>query len=102
MSCASASWSLSAAAFRDAVCVFYLVLRALDTVEDDMTLALETKTKLLMTFHEKLECQGWRFLECGPLEKDRSVLVDFDQVLLCVLCVQESDMILCGCRTTRI
>merc|ERR1711990_1058260 len=31
---------------RNAVCVFYLVLRGLDTVEDDM--ALDTKKKLVM------------------------------------------------------
>ena len=28
---------------RDAVCVFYLVLRALDTVEDDMSIPIEEK-----------------------------------------------------------
>ena len=33
----------------DAVCVFYLVLRALDTVEDDMTLSVETKLPILKT-----------------------------------------------------
>lgn len=39
---------------RDPVCVFYLVLRALDTVEDDMALPLERKLPLLHTFHEKI------------------------------------------------
>ncbi len=38
---------------RDAVCVFYLVLRALDTVEDDMAVAQEIKIPLLRAFHEK-------------------------------------------------
>ena len=48
---------------RDAVCVFYLVLRALDTVEDDMALELGVKVPLLRCFHEKSydRCGGgWR------------------------------------------
>ncbi len=39
---------------RDAVCVFYLVLRALDTVEDDMALPAATKLPLLKAFHERI------------------------------------------------
>lgn len=38
---------------RDAICVFYLVLRALDTVEDDMALDDEVKIPLLRCFYEK-------------------------------------------------
>ncbi len=39
---------------RDAVCVFYLVLRALDTVEDDMAIDVAVKVPLLRIFHEKI------------------------------------------------
>jgi len=39
---------------RDAVCIFYLVLRALDTVEDDMALSVATKLPILRSFHEKI------------------------------------------------
>lgn len=46
-----------------AVCLFYLVLRGLDTVEDDMTLDLNLKCKLLEEFHEKLSQPGWTFTE---------------------------------------
>lgn len=38
---------------KDATCVFYLVLRALDTVEDDMQFPEEQKWPLLRKFHEK-------------------------------------------------
>lgn len=38
---------------RDAICVFYLVLRALDTVEDDMALDPKKKVPLLRRFYEK-------------------------------------------------
>lgn len=43
---------------RDAVCVFYLVLRGLDTVEDDMAISNELKVPLLENFHKKLEILG--------------------------------------------
>lgn len=39
---------------RDAICVFYLVLRGLDTVEDDMALADDIKLPALRSFHEKI------------------------------------------------
>ena len=39
---------------RTPVCVFYLVLRALDTVEDDMTVKDPRKRQLLRSFHERL------------------------------------------------
>lgn len=39
---------------RDAICVFYLVLRALDTVEDDMAVPDATKLPALYSFHEKI------------------------------------------------
>ncbi|GMH39565.1 hypothetical protein BSKO_07463 [Bryopsis sp. KO-2023] len=44
---------------RDAVCVFYLVLRGLDTVEDDMGIPLEEKLPLLKSFHEKIYDRGF-------------------------------------------
>jgi farnesyl-diphosphate farnesyltransferase len=49
---------------RDAICVFYLVLRALDTVEDDMALSNKVKIPLLRSFHEKCYQRGWS-MECG-------------------------------------
>lgn len=39
---------------RDAVCVFYLVLRGLDTVEDDMGIPIPEKLAILKSFHEKI------------------------------------------------
>ena len=43
---------------RDAICVFYLVLRGLDTVEDDMNIPNSTKLPALLSFHEKIY-QRW-------------------------------------------
>ncbi|KAH9466682.1 hypothetical protein MJO28_000704 [Puccinia striiformis f. sp. tritici] len=63
------------------VCIFYLVLRALDTVEDDMSIDIEIKETLLKTFYQKLEQPGWNFDGCSPTEKDRNLLVEFDKVI---------------------
>ena len=64
------------------VCLFYLALRGLDTIEDDMTLPNERKIPLLRTFDTLMEQDGWKFTENGPDEKDRELLVHFDQVIV--------------------
>ena len=61
--------------------MFYMVLRGLDTVEDDMTLPDEVKQPMLRTFHEKVVTPGWNFTGSGPNEKDRDVLVDFADII---------------------
>lgn len=50
---------------RDAVCVFYLVLRALDTVEDDMALPQERKLPLLEEFHRYVGDEEFAMEDCG-------------------------------------
>ncbi|ORZ37732.1 isoprenoid synthase domain-containing protein [Catenaria anguillulae PL171] len=68
-------------ALRDAICIFYLALRGLDTVEDDMSIPLDRKLAVLAKFHEFLGTPGWTFTENGPDEKDRALLVEFDVVV---------------------
>ncbi|KAK4460020.1 isoprenoid synthase domain-containing protein [Cladorrhinum samala] len=63
------------------VCLFYLVLRGLDTIEDDMTIDNKVKEPLLRNFHETMEQDGWTFTGNGPNEKDRELLVHFDDVI---------------------
>ena len=58
-----------------------MVLRGLDTIEDDMTLPDEVKQQMLRTFHEKVVTPGWHFTGSGPNEKDRQVLVDFADII---------------------
>lgn len=65
---------------RHAVCIFYLVLRALDTVEDDMTISLERKVPMLQNFHSYLYQPDWKFLDSN--EKDKQVLEDFPTISL--------------------
>ncbi|KAK7544247.1 farnesyl-diphosphate farnesyl transferase-like protein [Phyllosticta citribraziliensis] len=63
------------------VCLFYLVLRGLDTIEDDMTIDLPTKEPLLRDFDNILERDGWTFNDNGPDEKDRELLTEFNVVI---------------------
>lgn len=62
------------------VCLFYLVLRGLDTVEDDMTIDIKEKEPLLRNFHNHIEDESWTYDGNGPDEKDRELLVKFNCV----------------------
>ncbi|CAA7400074.1 unnamed protein product [Spirodela intermedia] len=63
---------------RNAVCIFYLVLRALDTVEDDTSVPSDIKVPILQLFHQHIYDKNWHF-SCGT--KDYKVLMDkFDLV----------------------
>ncbi|KAG5988850.1 Delta(24)-sterol C-methyltransferase, partial [Claviceps pusilla] len=61
------------------VALFYLVLRGLDTIEDDMTIPLENKIPLLRDFDKNMEIDGWQYHESK--EKDRELLEKFDVVI---------------------
>ena len=65
-------------AHRPAICIFYLVLRALDTVEDDMTISVQEKVPMLKQFHTFLYAPQWNYM--NSKEKDKAVLEDFPTV----------------------
>ncbi|CCD12912.1 unnamed protein product [Trypanosoma congolense IL3000] len=67
------------AGLRDAVCVFYLVLRALDTVEDDMKVPLDVKLRELPLFHTRLRDPKWRLDGVGT-GRERELLQEFPRV----------------------
>eukprot|EP01091_Cochliopodium_minus_P000764 TRINITY_DN10677_c0_g1_i1.p1 TRINITY_DN10677_c0_g1~~TRINITY_DN10677_c0_g1_i1.p1 ORF type:complete len:406 (-),score=120.25 TRINITY_DN10677_c0_g1_i1:70-1287(-) len=69
---------------RDAICIFYLVLRALDTVEDDMSYPVEQKKEVLIHFNERLYQPGWTFNQCGEAA-EKQLLEEFDKVIHCFL-----------------
>ncbi|KAL8670025.1 MAG: hypothetical protein Q9168_005412 [Polycauliona sp. 1 TL-2023] len=62
------------------IALFYLILRGLDTIEDDMTIPIEKKDSLLRDFHTITEKEGWSFNDNGPDEKDRELLCQFHYV----------------------
>ncbi|CEJ54983.1 Putative Squalene synthetase [Penicillium brasilianum] len=63
------------------ITVFYLVLRGLDTIEDDTSIPLETKEPLLRNFKDFLTQDGWNFTGNRPEEKDRELLVQFQSII---------------------
>ncbi|KAI5298128.1 hypothetical protein KEM56_004293, partial [Ascosphaera pollenicola] len=63
------------------VCLFYLVLRGLDTIEDDPSIPFAKKEILLRDFEAKLDEDGWTFDGNRAEEKDRELLVHFDVVI---------------------
>jgi farnesyl-diphosphate farnesyltransferase len=63
------------------VALFYLVLRGLDTIEDDMTIPDEVKQPILRSFHIHTVTPGWTYNDCGPKEKDRQLLVEYDKIV---------------------
>eukprot|EP00668_Euglena_longa_P042574 GGOE01056354.1.p1 GENE.GGOE01056354.1~~GGOE01056354.1.p1 ORF type:complete len:442 (-),score=138.72 GGOE01056354.1:96-1400(-) len=65
---------------RDAVCIFYLVLRGLDTVEDDMSVPLDIKVPELLSFHKRLDQPGWNVKGIG-LSDERELIENFELVI---------------------
>ncbi|KAG4301891.1 hypothetical protein PCK1_001867 [Pneumocystis canis] len=63
---------------REAVMVFYLVLRGLDTIEDDMTLPSIRKAELLRSFHAQIPSYKSYWTELTA--RDRTLLENFDAV----------------------
>lgn len=66
---------------RDTVALFYVILRGLDTIEDDTTIPIERKVPILRSFRSVLSTEDWTFTENSEKEKDRVVLLEFDVVL---------------------
>ncbi|KAK9729759.1 bifunctional farnesyl-diphosphate farnesyltransferase/squalene synthase [Basidiobolus ranarum] len=86
---------------RDAVCIFYLILRGLDTIEDDMSIPTGRKLSLLRSFHEKIYEPGWNFTENDKDEKDRLLLVQFDAVIDEFLTLKEEYQVVIADITRR-
>jgi len=65
----------------DVVCLFYLILRALDSIEDDMDLSREAKISLLREFYTKNFEKGWKLSNVGDKEEYRDLLANYDKVI---------------------
>lgn len=64
---------------RDAICIFYLALRALDTIEDDMDVPVADKKVSLPIFHTHLTDDKWFITGIGK-GKERTLLEEFYRV----------------------
>ncbi|KAL0481810.1 farnesyl-diphosphate farnesyltransferase [Acrasis kona] len=66
---------------RNSVCVFYLVLRALDTIEDDTLYPEYKKAPALISFYTHLDDSSFTVQDCGQKESDVELCRNFDRVL---------------------
>lgn len=60
------------------ICILYLVLRALDTVEDDVSIPDEKKHPILKGFHTYSVTPGWTFDAAG---KGRQILLEYNNIV---------------------
>lgn len=65
---------------RDAVCLFYLVLRGLDSIEDDTSINKEIRIKLLSNFHKFIFDPNWSLSGIGTNSDYRMLLENFQKV----------------------
>lgn len=65
---------------KDAICIFYLVLRGLDTIEDDMNIPLEEKHALLAKFHEMIEDPNLTIKAYGDTQDYQDLMANFNRV----------------------
>jgi len=66
---------------RNPVCLFYLILRGLDTVEDDMQLNHEVKVNLLNSFATRMNEETFTLEHVGDTQDYRDLMLHFDKVL---------------------
>lgn len=66
---------------RNPVCLFYLILRGLDTVEDDMQLDHQVKVNLLNSFATRMNAEAFTLENVGDTQDYRDLMFHFDKVL---------------------
>ncbi|CAF1217294.1 unnamed protein product [Rotaria sordida] len=66
---------------KDSVCIFYLVLRGLDSVEDDMIYPQDKKIFLLRNFYNNLLIDNWSITGVGDTEDYRILLENFGKII---------------------
>lgn len=68
---------------QDPICCMYLVLRALDTIEDDPKIPIEKKTRLLVDFHSRLTTKDPPQFELDMHDTNEyeKLLIHFDRVI---------------------
>lgn len=70
---------------RDPVCVFYLVLRGLDSVEDDPDVNNNLKQELLSKFHLNLNNPNFNLPGIGDTPQYKELMGNFDKIVRCYL-----------------
>lgn len=69
------------AELQDPVCLFYLILRGLDTVEDDMSIEPKLKEDMLLNFAQKMNHEPFTLENIGDTQDYRDLMLHFDKVI---------------------
>lgn len=66
---------------KNPVCLFYLILRGLDTVEDDMNIDNAVKKEMLLTFADRINKEEFNLENVGDTQDYRDLMLHFDKVI---------------------
>lgn len=66
---------------KDSVCIFYLVLRGLDSIEDDTEVSFNERKDLLLNFHKHHFTPGWKITGVGDSKDYKLLLENYDKVI---------------------
>ena len=63
------------------VCLFYLILRGLDTVEDDMNIPNKKKEEMLLSFADKMNNEEFVLENVGDTQDYQDLMLHFDIII---------------------
>ncbi len=66
---------------KNPVCLFYLILRGLDTIEDDMNIDNSVKKDMLLTFADRINKEEFILENVGDTQDYRDLMLHFDKVI---------------------
>jgi farnesyl-diphosphate farnesyltransferase len=67
---------------KNVICIFYLILRGLDTIEDDMSIPKDKKKQLILSFYNDIENESFT-LNCGDKPEYKNLMNNFNKVIKC-------------------
>jgi len=66
---------------QDPVCLFYLILRGLDTVEDDMNIPNDKKEAMLLSFADRMNAEEFVLENVGDTQDYQDLMLHFDIII---------------------
>lgn len=66
---------------KNSVCLFYLILRGLDTIEDDMNIDNAVKKEMLLSFADRINEEEFNLENVGDTQDYRDLMLHFDKVI---------------------
>jgi farnesyl-diphosphate farnesyltransferase len=66
---------------KNPVCLFYLILRGLDTIEDDMNIDNSIKKEMLLSFADRINKEEFILENVGDTQDYQDLMLHFDKVI---------------------